>query len=343
MYKVDYMELIMKKIIFIFLNLLLISSCAYNKINKYQNDLSSLNLSEDKYTVKVPDFCNDIQNDLLSLDPNENFYYSDEDVKKILNRRKIPTNRSSKDALNFYYDIRKCKNIYGEIKDNGEHIKETIKDYYREKRSALVDKSIGWSVRMLFSSGDNPTPPEKPELEKEVTTYYMQKIKESHPGFLESVNNANKQEKNFDEFGKKLKSYFYDLDSNTLFKSHRLKMCSFELIDLFIRYHSPFFSIDNYKDCIFQNHSGTRTIVAINNGSNGTLFTNYAVGGDIIFVYGNYKYRTDECLKQGFFTYTGRYTYPTILGTENTVDSFKEIDFNKITSNLYFLNKFYHN
>ena len=333
----------MKKFVFLFLNLLLISSCTYNNLNKYQNDLSSLNLSDDKYIVEVPDFCNDIQKDLLTLSPNENSDYTDEDVKKILNMRKIPTNKSTKDSLNFYYDIRKCKNVYDQIKDNDAHIKETIKDYYQQKRSALANKSIGWSFRALFSEVSDPTPPEKPELEKEVTTYYMQKINERYPGFSESVNNANKQDENFDKFGKKLKSYFYDLDSNALFKSYKLKMCSFDLIDLFIRYHSPFFSIDKYKDCIFQNYSGTQTIVAINNGSEGTLFTNYAVGGDIIFVYGNYKYRTEERLKRGFFKYTGRYTYPTVLGTENTVDSFKEIDFNKITSNLYFLNKFYYN
>ena len=334
----------MKKLYFLVCIIFLFCSCSHRRLdnlNNYIDDLSSIDSNVDKLISEIPEICYDLEKDLKKIDPkyissiesdhltSNNYRDNYKLISGMLNKRKISVSESSKKSLDFYYLVENCSEVYNKLKDSNMAINKIVLSYYKKKRLTLGGG--------IYYKSDK-----EEKIKNELTRYYIQELTKRNPKLIEVIGQAHIREEIFNDFGEKIVRHFYDLDNKKLLNTKKIKICSSSSLDnLFYSYHQiPNFSLTKEdQQCVFHNNSMSRFIVALNNNTDGTLFTNRVIGGDIIFVYGKQKYKMNEVLKGDHIVYRGKYKYTTLLGFENIVDAFEKVNLD-IPKNLYFLNEF---
>lgn len=294
----------------------------------------------------------------------------DEDCKKIaellsnvqdplqaLSQKQVPTDKSSEQGYKFWQQTKQCAQSYDKIVTfvgKGQDIpSDKVSQYVNAWSWQLRQNSLKKRVLdFLYTISKEPNPygntpdistEELANISEEVSDHYRLHFKTTYPDKVADIKDAQKYQPILDSAASTIYSHFYQLDRKLFEKRTRGKHLCEQDVCSFISSHSHF---PPNESCIYPNGGWYREASgALSSNYLGTLFGSahneislHFDMNKLIFVYGKRPYASGQSLEGAYYIYTGIYNYQTVMGSMNSVHSFKEIDMRKKGKDLYFYN-----
>lgn len=278
-----------------------------------------------------------------------------QDPLQVLAQKQIPTDKSSEQVYQFWKQTKQCAQSYEKIVifvGKGQDIPtDKVSQHVREWSWQLRQNSFKKGVLDFLdnvSRSPNPygnTPDISAEEMKnildEVSDQYRIHFETTYPDKVADIKDAQKYQPILDSAASTIYSHFYQLDRKLFEKRTGGKHPCEQDVCSFISSHSHF---PPDESCIYPNGGWYREASgALSSNHLGTLFgsahneisLHYDMN-KLIFVYGTKPYASGQSLEGAYYIYTGIYNYQTVMGSMNSVHSFKEIDMRKKGKDLYF-------
>lgn len=294
----------------------------YKNINNYTRDISALDERSEKLFAAVPEVCPSL---------GEHFAAAKE-PQAGLRELGISVERSSKEAYDLWKRVNECKTAYQAARKAGKDVDSMVATYYKDRKRDLV----GWAS----DGAEN-----NQRREQELVRYYRAHLKEKYPRQMRNIQDAEQYGETLATAADKISSHFYALDRAVFHKRTGGKDFCDQDVCSFISTHSHF---PPEKDCIYPNGGWYQVASgALSSNALGTLFGGGK--GELRWTFGMYKlifvfgtktgpqpYAAGQSLEGAYYTYVGVYNYRTVLGTMNSVHSFKPFDAKPALKGLYF-------
>lgn len=303
--------------------------------------------------------------DSLDQEILSNLPIIDKDCKKIaellssvknplqaLSQKQIPIDESSEQAYQFWKQTKQCAQSY-----------DKIITFVGKGQDIPLDKLdrhvIDWSLQLkqnplnlgvldfldAFLAGNDPniSAEDMRNILGQVSDQYRVHFETTYPDKVADIKDAQKYQPILDSAASTIYSHFYQLDRKLFEKRTRGKHLCEQDVCSFISSHSHF---PPNESCIYPNGGWYREASgALSSNYLGTLFGSahneislHFDMNKLIFVYGKRPYASGQSLEGAYYIYTGIYNYQTVMGSMNSVHSFKEIDMRKKGKDLYFYN-----
>lgn len=278
-----------------------------------------------------------------------------QDPLQALSQKRIPTDKSSEQGYKFWQQTKRCAQSYDKIVTfvgkgqdiPSDKVSQHVKEWSWQLRQNSLKKGV---LDFLDTISKNPNPydntpnisaEELANILEEVSDHYRLHFKTTYPDKVAYIQDAQKYQPLLDSAASKIYSHFYDLDRNLFEKRTKGKHLCKQDVCSFISSHSHF---PPDESCIYPNGGWYREASgALSSNHLGTLFGSahneislHFDMNKLIYVYGKKPYASGQSLEGAYYIYMGIYNYQTVMGSMNSVHSFKEIDMRKKGKDLYF-------
>lgn len=278
-------------------------------------------------------------------------------LSQVLSREQIPTDKSSEQAYQFWQKTKQCAQSYEKIvtfvgkgqNTPSNKVSQHVREWSWQLRQNSFNKRV---LDFLDNVSRSPNPyGNTPDISAEemrnilgkVSDQYRIHFETTYPDKVADIKDAQKYQPILDSAASSIYDYFYQLDKKLFEKRTGGKHFCEQDVCSFISSHSHF-SPD--ETCIYPNGGWYREASgALSSNYLGTLFGSahneislHFDMNKLIFVYGKKPYASGQSLEGAYYIYTGIYNYQTVMGSMNSVHSFKEIDMHKKGKDLYFYN-----